>query len=191
MFPAIPPLLPAPSTLLPLLAETETVRLALQRRAAQTAFSIGVGVAFGSIVVQSYERYRARVLQSAVDVMSTNLAARLTGRVKRWIWRRRGPGTVARIGTIRPTPGPGDQLSSPAPGTGVAAARLTQIDGSRAKTFWGHEAQSGERCTSANITQASLQHRDVEVVDRTIRLAARDSKRPVGNEVNQRLVSRC
>jgi hypothetical protein len=40
--------------------------------------------------------------------------------------------TVARIGTIRPTPGPGDQLSSPASGTGVAAARLTQLDGSRA-----------------------------------------------------------
>jgi uncharacterized membrane protein YjjB (DUF3815 family) len=64
MVPAILPLLPAPSTLLPLLAETEPARQALQGVAAETAFLIGVGVASGSILVETSRRYRARVLES-------------------------------------------------------------------------------------------------------------------------------
>jgi uncharacterized membrane protein YjjB (DUF3815 family) len=47
--PAILPLLPAPATLLPLLAETYQEREALQGQALGTAFAIGVGVASGSI----------------------------------------------------------------------------------------------------------------------------------------------
>jgi hypothetical protein len=60
MVPAILPLLPAPSTLLPALAQTEPARQALQGLAAETAFLIGVGVASGSILVETSQRYRAR-----------------------------------------------------------------------------------------------------------------------------------
>jgi uncharacterized membrane protein YjjB (DUF3815 family) len=69
MVPAILPLLPAPSTLLPALAQTEPARQALQGLAAETAFLIGVGVASGSILVETFQRYRARVLQPVVGVV--------------------------------------------------------------------------------------------------------------------------
>jgi uncharacterized membrane protein YjjP (DUF1212 family)/uncharacterized membrane protein YjjB (DUF3815 family) len=59
--PAILPLLPAPATLLPLLAETEAAQQALQGQALTTAFVIGVGVASGDILVSTYLRYRPRV----------------------------------------------------------------------------------------------------------------------------------
>lgn len=52
--PTILPLLPAPATLLPLLAETEQAREALQGQALATAFLIGVGVASGDIVASAY-----------------------------------------------------------------------------------------------------------------------------------------
>jgi len=71
--PAILPLLPAPSTLLPLLADTEATRQALQGQAAATAFVIGVGTASGSILVESYLRYRARVLKPVAGVLSRRL----------------------------------------------------------------------------------------------------------------------
>lgn len=57
LVPAILPLLPAPATLIPLLAETEAARQALQGRALSTAFCIGVGVAVGSIAVEAWSRY--------------------------------------------------------------------------------------------------------------------------------------
>jgi uncharacterized membrane protein YjjP (DUF1212 family)/uncharacterized membrane protein YjjB (DUF3815 family) len=49
--PAILPLLPAPATLLPLLAGTEEAQQALQGQALATAFAIGVGVASGEILI--------------------------------------------------------------------------------------------------------------------------------------------
>ncbi|WP_345893981.1 threonine/serine exporter family protein [Nocardioides sp. TF02-7] len=58
LVPAILPLLPAPATLIPLLAETESAREALRGQALGTAFCIGVGVAVGSIAVESWSRYR-------------------------------------------------------------------------------------------------------------------------------------
>jgi hypothetical protein len=90
MVPAILPLLAAPSTLLPALAETEPARQALQGLAAETAFLIGVGVASGSIVVETYQRYRARVLEPLVGVVSTGLAGHLVRPVRTWTrrWRR-------------------------------------------------------------------------------------------------------
>jgi uncharacterized membrane protein YjjP (DUF1212 family) len=57
LVPAILPLLPAPATLIPLLAETEAARQALQGQALGTAFCIGVGVAVGSIAVDTGSRY--------------------------------------------------------------------------------------------------------------------------------------
>jgi len=60
--PAILPLLPAPATLLPLMAETDAARDALQGQALATAFAIGVGVACGSIVIETYARSRFRLL---------------------------------------------------------------------------------------------------------------------------------
>ncbi len=60
--PAILPLLPAPATLLPLLAETDAARDALQGQALATAFAIGVGVACGSIAIETYTRNRSRLL---------------------------------------------------------------------------------------------------------------------------------
>lgn len=61
--PAILPLLPAPSTLLPSLAQTELARQELQGQAITTAFCIGVGVAVGVILVQTSFRYRAQLLR--------------------------------------------------------------------------------------------------------------------------------
>jgi uncharacterized membrane protein YjjP (DUF1212 family) len=58
LVPAILPLLPAPATLIPLLAESETARQSLQGQALGTAFCIGVGVAVGSIAVETASRYR-------------------------------------------------------------------------------------------------------------------------------------
>jgi uncharacterized membrane protein YjjP (DUF1212 family)/uncharacterized membrane protein YjjB (DUF3815 family) len=60
--PAILPLLPAPATLLPFLAESEAVQLALQGQALTTAFLIGIGVASGDILVSTYQRYREGAL---------------------------------------------------------------------------------------------------------------------------------
>lgn len=59
--PAILPLLPAPSTLLPTLTQTELARQELQGQAITTAFCIGVGVAVGVILVETSFRYRARM----------------------------------------------------------------------------------------------------------------------------------
>jgi uncharacterized membrane protein YjjP (DUF1212 family) len=58
--PAILPLLPAPATLLPLLAPSDEVRQLLQGQALTTAFLIGVGVATGDILAGTYQRYRGR-----------------------------------------------------------------------------------------------------------------------------------
>jgi hypothetical protein len=97
MVPAILPLLPAPSTLLPLLAETEPARQArqaLQRVAAETAFLIGVGVASGSILIETSLRYRARVLEPVVGVVSDGLSAHVARPIRTWgrrRWRRAGP----------------------------------------------------------------------------------------------------
>jgi uncharacterized membrane protein YjjP (DUF1212 family) len=81
---AVLPLLPAPSTLLPLLAESEVVRDALRGQAVQTAFSIGVGAAVGSIVVDTYLRNRTRVLHPIAGVVSATLHPVAATR-----WRRR------------------------------------------------------------------------------------------------------
>ncbi len=59
--PAILPLLPAPTTLVPALAPDQAARDALEGRAITTAFAIGVGVAIGSILVESWLHYRARL----------------------------------------------------------------------------------------------------------------------------------
>jgi hypothetical protein len=57
---------------------TDAARQALQGQAAQTAFSIGVGVgvAVGSIAVETYLRYRVRLLDPVVDVVSARLSQR-------------------------------------------------------------------------------------------------------------------
>jgi uncharacterized membrane protein YjjP (DUF1212 family) len=60
LVPAILPLLPAPATLIPLLAETDAARQVLQGQALGTAFCIGVGVAVGSIAFETCSRYRVR-----------------------------------------------------------------------------------------------------------------------------------
>ncbi|CCH78561.1 membrane hypothetical protein [Nostocoides japonicum T1-X7] len=62
LVPTILPLLPAPSTLLPLLAETEAARQALQGQALATAFSIGVGVGCGSILLETSARSWPRLI---------------------------------------------------------------------------------------------------------------------------------
>lgn len=62
--PAILPLLPAPATLIPLLAETEAARQALRGQALGIAFCIGVGVAVGSIAVQTWSRRRRDVTRA-------------------------------------------------------------------------------------------------------------------------------
>jgi uncharacterized membrane protein YjjB (DUF3815 family) len=89
--PPILPLLPAPATLLPLLAETEAAQQALQGQAVQTAFAIGVGVASGSIIVATYQRYRERVLEPAAGVVSEGVSTYVVRpamrRVRSW-WRR-------------------------------------------------------------------------------------------------------
>jgi uncharacterized membrane protein YjjP (DUF1212 family) len=94
MVPAILPLLPAPSTLLPALAGTEPARQALQGLAAETAFLIGVGVASGSILVETYQRYRARVLEPVVGVVSDRLSSHVLRPIRaraRRTWRRADP----------------------------------------------------------------------------------------------------
>jgi uncharacterized membrane protein YjjP (DUF1212 family) len=94
--PAILPPLPAPATLLPLLAQTEAAREALQGQAVETAFAIGVGVATGSIAAATYQRSRDRYLRPVVDVMSDSTARRVVEPARRhtWRWRRstRGDG---------------------------------------------------------------------------------------------------
>ena len=72
--PAILPLLPAPATLLPLLADTGEAQDRLHGQAVTTAFVIGVGVASGSIVVATYQRYRDRLLDPVVEAVSIRLA---------------------------------------------------------------------------------------------------------------------
>jgi uncharacterized membrane protein YjjB (DUF3815 family) len=96
--PAILPLLPAPSTLLPLLTETEAARQALQGQAVSTAFSIGVGDASGSIAVDTWLRYRERILQPAAGALSERLSARVLppGRGRGGPWRRRGEPAAPR-----------------------------------------------------------------------------------------------
>ena len=63
LVPAILPLLPAPATLIPLLAETDAARETLQGEALGTAFCIGVGVGVGSITVETWSRYRREALR--------------------------------------------------------------------------------------------------------------------------------
>jgi uncharacterized membrane protein YjjP (DUF1212 family) len=84
MVPAILPLLPAPATLLPLLAETEQAKQALQGQAIETAFAIGVGVACGSIVVETFLRYRSH----AIDQPGAAQAGRPDRTGRRRIGRR-------------------------------------------------------------------------------------------------------
>ena len=85
--PAILPLLPSPATLLPLLAESEGVRESLQARAVETAFAIGVGVAAGAIVVETYQRTRERVLNPVVEAASTEISERVLGPIQRLMSR--------------------------------------------------------------------------------------------------------
>jgi uncharacterized membrane protein YjjP (DUF1212 family)/uncharacterized membrane protein YjjB (DUF3815 family) len=61
LVPSILPLLPAPATLVPLLAETETARDALLAQALTTAYLIGVGVASGDILATLFHRRRTGV----------------------------------------------------------------------------------------------------------------------------------
>jgi uncharacterized membrane protein YjjP (DUF1212 family) len=61
LVPSILPLLPAPATLVPLLAETEQARDALRGQALTTAYLIGVGVASGDILMTLFHRYRLGV----------------------------------------------------------------------------------------------------------------------------------
>jgi hypothetical protein len=78
------------------LAETEPARQALQGLAAETAFLIGVGVASGSILVEAYQRYRARVLEPVVGVVSDGLSAHVMRPIRSWgrrRWRRADPDT--------------------------------------------------------------------------------------------------
>lgn len=56
--PAILPLLPAPATLVPLLAESAAAQESLRGQALTTAFLIGVGVASGDILVSAWRRHR-------------------------------------------------------------------------------------------------------------------------------------
>jgi len=88
--PAILPLLPAPATLLPLLAETEAARQALQGQALETAFVIGVGVASGSIIVATYQRSRERWLEPVVDAVSDGMSRYVVQPAQRQVrrWRR-------------------------------------------------------------------------------------------------------
>ena len=90
--PAILPLLPAPATLLPLLTATEAAQQALQGQALETAFVIGVGVASGSIIVATYQRYRDRVLEPVVDAVSDGLSRYVVRTVQHRTsrFRRRG-----------------------------------------------------------------------------------------------------
>jgi uncharacterized membrane protein YjjB (DUF3815 family) len=52
----VPSILPAPATLLWLLADNDAMRQTLQGQARETAFLIGVGVASGDILTSSGER---------------------------------------------------------------------------------------------------------------------------------------
>jgi uncharacterized membrane protein YjjP (DUF1212 family) len=61
LVPSILPLLPAPATLVPLLAKTEQARNALRAQALTTAYLIGVGVASGDILMTFFRRYRPGV----------------------------------------------------------------------------------------------------------------------------------
>jgi uncharacterized membrane protein YjjP (DUF1212 family) len=88
LVPSILPMLPAPATLLPLLAETEAVQQALQGQALRSAFAIGVGVASGSVVVATYMRYGRPTLEPVADAVSEGLATlgsikRKRGQIKR------------------------------------------------------------------------------------------------------------
>jgi hypothetical protein len=111
MVPAILPLLPAPSTLLPALAQTEPARQALQGLAAETAFLIGVGVASGSILVETFQRYRARVLQPVVGVVRPSEPGADDGAV---------PPTVRPAAVM---PSAGAQVDPPQCTAGAASAR--------------------------------------------------------------------
>ena len=71
---AILPLLPAPATLLPLLAETGQARQALQGQALETAFASASASHPGSIIVATNQRYRDRFLEPVVDVVSDGLS---------------------------------------------------------------------------------------------------------------------
>ncbi len=58
------------------------------------AFLIGVGVASGSILVETYQRYRARVLQPVVGVVSDRLSSHVLRPIRtraRRTWRRANP----------------------------------------------------------------------------------------------------
>jgi uncharacterized membrane protein YjjP (DUF1212 family) len=81
--PCILPLLPAPATLLPLLAVTEAAREALQGRAAAVALAIGVGVACGDILVASYFRHRQQVAEAVSEGVRAYVVRPLRGRARR------------------------------------------------------------------------------------------------------------
>jgi uncharacterized membrane protein YjjB (DUF3815 family) len=74
LVPAILPLLPAPATLLPLLADTEAAQQALQGQALRSAFTIGVGVASGSVLVATYMRYGRPTLQPVAGAVSNRIS---------------------------------------------------------------------------------------------------------------------
>jgi hypothetical protein len=81
--------LPAPATLLPLLADTEGARQALEGQALRSAFAIGVGVASGSILVATYMRYGQPTLEPVTGALSERLSTLLTDAGRTHSSRRR------------------------------------------------------------------------------------------------------
>jgi len=114
MVPAILPLLPTPLSLLPSLAQTEAARHALEAQAVETAFLIGVGVASGSILVESYQRH----LRDAAARPGSRHTSRLSG-------------VVRRIGSWPLRPLHGAQLRERPPGRGASAAVADRADNER------------------------------------------------------------
>lgn len=82
LVPPILPLLPAPATLLPLLADTEAAQQALQGEALRSAFAIGVGVASGSVLVATYMWYGHPTVQPVAGAVSNRIST--LGGNRRW-----------------------------------------------------------------------------------------------------------
>jgi uncharacterized membrane protein YjjP (DUF1212 family) len=89
LVPPILPLLPAPATLLPLLAETEAAQQALQGQALRSAFAIGVGVASGSVLVATYMRYGRPTLQPVAGAVSNRISTLGGNRRRRAVRERK------------------------------------------------------------------------------------------------------
>jgi len=73
--PAILPLLPGLLIVRAMLASTSTQQVALLGDALLIAFSIGVGVAAGDIIVATYQQVRERIVEPAVGAVSGGITA--------------------------------------------------------------------------------------------------------------------